>query len=180
MLLVAAWFGRPEYDSPVADGGALFQIRAPMADTGRVDLVMHDLELVARLWSESEYDDFIDELGKGRSRRSALGRDAFGSSAPRVVMPRSQRKGDGEKKGLFDSDTLSPFGDQDLDSDAPSWGWLADEVNATAPDAFERPASRSREQDRRLFSGDADGDSRFRSSNGSDDSFYFHRQDRRF
>ncbi len=184
LLLMATWLGRAKPEVPVADGDALFQVREARDASGLAEVVLHDSATVIRVLRDADDDVFTDQIGGAGSRTPNFGQDSFVPSVPRIVMPRSQRSGeDDQSSGLFDAESLDPFAEKKRDSGSTSWGWLADDVNAATRDPFESLSSpRSRDRGHRFFDDDGGGESddRFRSSNGSGDSFRFHRQDRRF
>jgi hypothetical protein len=181
-LLLVTWFCRAKPEYPVAEGDALFQVRASKPVSRMAAVMVHTPNDVGRMALPADGDDLTDEFGGVTSRPQNPMQDSFTPRAPRVVMPRG-RTGSSERGGLLDLNTLDPEVERDRAPGSGGWGWLADDVNASTRDPFERLSNRrSRESERRYFSDDDEETlgRGFRSGNGSENGSYFHRQDRRF
>ena len=181
-LLLVTWFCRAKPEYPVAAGDGLFQLRESQPVSRMAAVIVHASGDVGRMALPADGDDLTDEFGGVTSRPQNPAQGSFTPRAPRVVMPRG-REGNAERGGLFDLNTLDTEVERDRAPGSGGWGWLADDVNASTRDPFERLSNRrSRDSERRYF-GDDDEEALgrgFRSGNGSENGSYFHRQDRRF
>lgn len=183
VFLLATWLCRAKPELPVAAGDALFQVRESAATADMATIVVCAPTDVGRMRMAGADGDLADDLVGMGARRPVLMQDSSAPSPPRVVRTREDDSGD--NRGLFDMSDLDPFAAETKRPDSGGWGWLADDVNASTPDSFERlGAGRNSEQDRRFLDRDQDEllGTRFRmgSENGSEDGSYFRRRDRRF
>jgi len=177
VFLLSTWFCRAKPEPPVAAGQALFRVRESCPATATVDVTVHTPVVVGLVRSTDAEGNLVDEL-VGSGRRPAGLRDGI-APPPRVI--RAQPAGEG--RGLFDMSDLDPFAAETKRPDSGGWGWLADEVNASTPDPFERLGNgRTTDRERRFFD-DGDDDALrsgfLGSGNDSENGSYF-RRDRRF
>ena len=185
VLLLATWLCRAKPEYPVSEGDAMFRVRALQPAACLATVVVHTPENMGRLSLPTDGDYMEDEFGGVASRPQNPMQDSFTPRAPTIVIPRSHDDSS-DRRGLFDLNTLDPAVERDSDSGSGGWGWLADEVNASTPDPFERLSTgRSAESQRRYFDDDNDDKAFGRgfqsgSGSGSENGAYFRRQDRRF
>ncbi len=184
-ILLMVWVFRIQPELPVGSDGGLFSVRKEISPSGLADMVFFSpfVEDDAQLQIGAQNRDGgvdLDDVLPGRRQRS-IGLSMTSPTAP-LNIPRAPASDSRHTRGLFDSADLDPYAEKATDASGPSWGWLADEVNAVKRDeAQDRFGMKSAERGYRLLDdGNNARDGRFHSTQTSDDGFYFRREDRRF
>jgi len=181
VFLLTTWFCRAKPEPPVAAGEALFRVRESHPATDMAAVVVHAPEGMGQMRLAGSDGDPMDELVGPGGRRLPMTQDSY-TPPPRMI--RAQHDEGGEDRGLFDMSDLDPFAGETKRSDSGGWGWLADDVNASTPDPFERLGNGRTTDRERRFLGDDDDDTLrsgfLGSGNDSENGSYFRRRDRRF
>jgi hypothetical protein len=186
VLLLAVWGFRARPESPATGNGAMFRVQNNTATSGWVDIVIDvplSQEGSAPLPKAVRYDAGgldLDDITAPLRMRS---QPSYAPPAPPAPRPRSRPSAKDRSRGIFDSASMDPYANSEVDSDALSWGWLADDVNS-AQRAEDSLLSTRRPSDRSYRFGTEENrtrDKRFGTHQESEaGGRYFRREDRRF
>ena len=186
VLLLAIWGFRARPESPATGNGAMFRVQNNAATSGWVDIVM-DVPLSqeggASLQKGGRHDDEGFDLDAIPAPLRMRSQPSYAAPAPQAPRPRSLPSTKDRARGMFDSASMDPYAKSEEDSDALSWGWLADDVNS-AQSAEDSLRSTRRSSDRGFRFGSEENrkrDKRFGAhQEPAAGGRYFRREDRRF
>jgi hypothetical protein len=186
VLLLAVWGFRARPENPATGNGAMFRVQNNATPSGWVDIVIDvplSQEGSAPLPKAVRYDAGgldLDDITAPLRMRS---QPSYAAPAPPVQMPRSLPSAKDRPRGIFDSASMDPYAKSEEDSDALSWGWLADDVNS-AQRAEDSLLSTRRSSDRSYRFGSEENRTRDKRFGAHQEPAaggrYFRREDRRF